>query len=129
MQGLEVATAAAVKLAFEAGVVMGSGTDLVGPDQNRRGMEIGLKAGIIGSMAAIVSATQTNARILRRSNDLGTIEPGKLADVIAVDGDPLSDPWLFDRPDRVVVVIKEGRVVKDLRAGPSGQGRSPLSTL
>jgi imidazolonepropionase-like amidohydrolase len=115
MQGLEAATAAAVKLAFEMGVIIGSGTDLLGPEQNRRGLEIGLKAGVIGPMAAIVSATQTSARILRRSDDLGTVEVGKLADVIAVDGDPLSDPFVFDRPDLVVVVIKGGRVVKDLR--------------
>jgi imidazolonepropionase-like amidohydrolase len=94
---------------------MGSGTDLIGPEQNRRGLEIALKAGVIGPMASIVSATQTSARIIRRSTDLGTIEAGKLADVIAIDGDPLSDPWVFDHPDRVVLVMKGGRVVKDLR--------------
>jgi imidazolonepropionase-like amidohydrolase len=115
LQGLEESTAAAVRIAFEAGVVMGSGTDLIGPEQNRRGLEIALKAGVIGPMASIVSATQTSARIIRRSTDLGTIEAGKLADVIAIDGDPLSDPWVFDHPDRVVLVMKGGRVVKDLR--------------
>jgi imidazolonepropionase-like amidohydrolase len=79
----------------------------------RRGLEIALKAKVLGPMAAIVSATSASAAILRRA-DLGTISEGKLADLIAVSGDPLSDPELFDDPDRVVLVIKDGKIMKDL---------------
>jgi imidazolonepropionase-like amidohydrolase len=67
-------------------------------------------------MEAIVSATATNARILRRDHELGTVEAGKLADLIAVAGDPLADPTIFDDPDRVVLVIQGGRVVKNTRS-------------
>ncbi|MHB8509227.1 MAG: metal-dependent hydrolase family protein [Candidatus Dormibacteria bacterium] len=105
-----------VKLAYDGGVMVGSGSDELGPDQDRRGLEISLKADVIGAMAAIVSATQTNARIMRVAEDLGTVEVGKLADVIAVDGDPLSEPALFDDPSRVKLVIKDGVVVKDIRS-------------
>lgn len=111
---LEVGMSNAVRLAKEYGITMGSGSDLIGPEQTGRGMEIGLKADLIGAMDAIVSATATNARILRR-DDLGTVEVGKVADLIAVDGDPLQDPWLLADPDRVVLVIQGGRVVKDRR--------------
>jgi imidazolonepropionase-like amidohydrolase len=114
LSGIEEAMAASVKLAYEAGVTVGSGTDLLGPQQNRRGLELVLKARILGPMAAIVSATSVNARILRRP-DLGVIAPGRTADVIAVDGDPLAEPELLDDPTRVVVVVKDGRIVKDLR--------------
>ena len=96
-------------------VIIGSGSDLIGPQQNRRGLELRLKAEIIGPMAAIVSATQTNARILRQEQQLGTLEVGKLADLIAIDGDPLAEPGLFDDPSRVVLVIKDGVIVKDAR--------------
>lgn len=111
---LESGMSNAVRLAKQFGVTMGSGSDLIGPEQVGRGTEIGLKADILGAMDAIVSATATNARILRRA-DLGTIEVGKRADLIAVDGDPLAEPWLLADPDRIVVVIQDGRIVKDRR--------------
>lgn len=101
--------------AREAGVLVGSGSDLIGPNQNRRGLEIALKAGIIGPMAAIQSATSVNARIMRVADRIGSIEVGKLADLVAVDFDPLAQPELFDDPERVVLVVKGGRIVKDTR--------------
>ena len=113
--GIEEAMAASLKLARDAGVVIGSGSDLLGPEQNRRGLELVIRAALEGPMVAIQSATAANARIIRMQDDIGTLEPGKLADVIAVDGDPLADPDLFDDPQRVVLVIQNGRVVKDLR--------------
>ena len=52
---------------------------------------------------------------MRRSDDFGTVEVSKRADVIAIDGDPLADPKVFDEPSRVKLVIKDGVVVKDIR--------------
>jgi imidazolonepropionase-like amidohydrolase len=114
-EGVEDAMAASVKLAHAAGILIGSGSDLFGPVQDRFGLELVLKARILGPMEAIVSATATNARILRVSDRLGTIAPGRAADLIAIAGDPLTDPELFDDPSRVAIVIKAGRVVKDNR--------------
>ena len=113
--GIEDAMAASVKMAHAAGIPVGSGSDLFGPHQARFGLELALKASILGPMEALMSATSVNARILRAHDRLGTLEPGKLADVIAVRGDPLTDPELFDDPDNVVLVIKGGEIVKDLR--------------
>ncbi len=98
-----------------AGVPVGSGSDLIGPKQNRRGLEIALKAKILGAMEAIVSATSVNASIMRVADKIGSVETGKLADLVAVDFDPLAEPELFDRPERVVLVVKNGRIVKDTR--------------
>ena len=114
MAGIEEAMAGSMKIARDAGVTIGSGSDILGPGQNRRGLELTMKAELLGPMEAIVSATATNSKVLRRP-DLGTVEPGKKADLIAVSGDPLTEPDLFDDPDRIVLVIKNGEIVKDLR--------------
>lgn len=101
--------------AREAGVLVGSGSDLLGPMQDRRGFELALKARILGAMDAITSATSVNAQIMGMSDQIGTLAPGYLADLIAVDFNPLSEPELFDDPGHVVLVIKNGEIVKDIR--------------
>jgi len=111
--GVEDAMNASIKLAHAAGVPIGSGSDLFGPAQDRWGLELALKARLLGPMEAIVSATGTNARIIRRP-DIGTVETGKLADLVAVRGNPLDDPELFDDAANVTLVIKGGRVMKSL---------------
>jgi len=58
---------------------------------------------------AITAATRINARILGDEKDLGTLEPGKLADVIVVGGDPLFDITALSR---VEVVVKGGVVYR-----------------
>jgi imidazolonepropionase-like amidohydrolase len=117
--GLEEAMLNSIELAMTAGVNIGSGTDLRGPRQEGRGLELTLKAKVMGPMGAIVSATSASARILRRP-DLGVIAPGKLADLIAIDGDPLAHPELWPDPDRVVLVIKNGVITKDTRPKKEG---------
>ena len=53
------------------------------------------------------------AAAIDKSKDLGTLEPGKLADIVLVDGDPLQDVFALTR---VVTTIKDGKVVFDKRA-------------
>jgi imidazolonepropionase-like amidohydrolase len=66
-------------------------------------------------MGAIVSATKTNAELLNLDDRLGTIEVGKLADLIVLDGNPLKNVGLFaDGRKTVRLVLKEGRVMKNL---------------
>ena len=55
----------------------------------------------------ISAATKTNAEILGRGHELGTIEPGKLADLIVVAGNPLAD---INALSRVELVLKDGVV-------------------
>ena len=60
-------------------------------------------------MDAIKSATINAADLLGEKDKLGSLEVGKLADIVAVDGDPLKDPKAFGK---VVFVMKDGTVYK-----------------
>jgi len=103
-----------LSMAFKAGVRIGSGSDLLGELQVYKEVEMALKAKVLGSMGAIVATTRTNAEILRREKDLGTVEEGKLADVILVGGDPLKDIRLFQNyPENITLIIQGGRVYKN----------------
>jgi imidazolonepropionase-like amidohydrolase len=114
IQGCERLMGESMLVARAAGVLIGSGSDLLGSEQNRRGLEIALHAKVLSPMEAIVCATLANARIMHQEGNLGSVEPGKLADVIAVAGDPLSEPEIFDDPSKVVLVVKGGQIVKNL---------------
>lgn len=101
---LDAAELRSIKLLAEVGVEMGSGSDLIGANQDTRAWEIGLKAALIGAVAAIDSATRINAKILGVDESVGTIAVGKVADLVVYQScDPVSDPELFmtERPDFV----------------------------
>ena len=103
----------ALELAHQAGVKIGSGSDIIGPLQIYKGRELALKAEVMGPMGAIVSATKTNAEMMGLSHQIGTLAPGKLADMIVVDGNPLTDMTLFENGlEKVLLVMKNGRIVK-----------------
>ncbi|MHB8508876.1 MAG: amidohydrolase family protein [Candidatus Dormibacteria bacterium] len=125
LSGMEEAVGEAIRLARRHRILVGAGTDLLGPEQNRRGLELVLRARLEVPMSAIVAQTSANAAIMRRAADLGSVEVGRRADLIAVDGDPLANPALFDDPERVCLVIKAGKIAKDLRglsgAAPKGE--------
>jgi len=103
-------------LAFEKGLQIGSGSDVLADMQGERGKEIACQARVMGAMNAIIAATRTNAALLRIENEVGTIEPGKRADLILLDADPLSDPDVLANPDHVRLVAFGGEIVKDLDA-------------
>lgn len=103
----------AVRIAMEAGVAIASGSDVFGTGAVSRGWEIELKAEIMGPMAAIISATRTNAQLLGMHDHLGTLEVGKIADMIAVRGNPLEEVSLLKDASNVEMVIQAGRVLRD----------------
>jgi imidazolonepropionase-like amidohydrolase len=70
-------------------------------------------------MEAIVAATKYGAMACFMGHETGTVEPGKLADIIIVDGDPLADIRVLQDVDKIRVVMLEGKVEIDRRL-PAG---------
>lgn len=99
--------------AYKAGVKIAFGTDAGVFRHGANWLEFTymIEAGM-KPMDAIKAATVNAAILIGRQDVLGTIEKGKLADIVAVDGDPLKDPQVFGR---VVFVMKDGVVYKELK--------------
>jgi imidazolonepropionase-like amidohydrolase len=106
--------AKAFGIATRKGVKIAFGTDAGGfPWTENAAREFGymVRYGMT-PMQAIQSATLVAADLLERPNDMGAIEPGKYADIVAVTGDPLKD---IQELERVRFVMKGGEVYKDER--------------
>ena len=103
------------KASRAAGVKVGLGSDLIGPDQTGRSEELLIRAELETPMDALVAATRTNSEILRISHETGTLEVGKLADLVAWRTDPLESAKVFTERDQAALVLKAGAVVKDAR--------------
>jgi imidazolonepropionase-like amidohydrolase len=100
-----------VKKAFEAGVKIGMGTDAAVYPHGLNAHELAVYVSLgMSPLQAIQTATINDADLLGWSNKVGTIEPGKWADIIAVDGDPLQDVTTLQH---VKFVMKGGEVVKN----------------
>ena len=96
--------------AYRAGVKIAFGTDAaVYPHgENAREFKYMVDAGMPPAYA-LQAATTHAAELLKKSKDLGTVEAGKYADIIAVDGDPLADITLMQK---VGFVMKAGTVYR-----------------
>jgi imidazolonepropionase-like amidohydrolase len=116
LDAVRASASASTAIAAAAGVAIGSGSDLLGPRQRRRASELVEKARRLGPMEAIVSATRTNSALFRMLDRIGTIEVGKDADLILVDGDPLADITVLVDAANIRCVVQRGRPVKDCLA-------------
>lgn len=106
---------------YRAGVKIAMGTDMgFEPDMgsNAAELEIYVKLGM-KPMDAILTTTRNAAQALKQDKDLGTIESGKLADLIAVDGDPLKNIRCLQEKSNIKIVMKEGKIYADRRPGKS----------
>ena len=96
--------------AWKAGVKIAFGTDAGVFSHGKNWMEfVYMTEAGMPPMEALLSATRNAAQLLGMWDRLGSIEKGKLADIIAVDGDPLRDMRVMEK---VVFVMKEGKVYK-----------------
>ncbi|WP_206860816.1 metal-dependent hydrolase family protein [Lysobacter changpingensis] len=108
-------TGKALERAVPAGVKIAFGTDAGVSLHGRNADEFELMvAHGMTPATAIQAATVNAADLLGLSDQVGTLEPGKRADLIAVSGDPLSDVTVLRR---VAFVMKDGRVEKDSGLG------------
>jgi imidazolonepropionase-like amidohydrolase len=95
--------------AVKAGVKIAFGTDSAVSRHGVNAREFALMAGLGMSPAAALRTTATSAALLGVDDRLGTLAAGKLADIIAVPGNPLTD---ITATERVSFVMKEGAIVK-----------------
>jgi imidazolonepropionase-like amidohydrolase len=113
LEKAEEATAhakASFRRAVDGGVKVAMGTDCPVSPHGTNLREIQLMADNgLGPARALHAATLSAAELLRMDNELGSIEPGKRADVVAITGDPFD---LTDYADRVEQVWKDGVQVK-----------------
>lgn len=97
--------------AYKKGVKIVFGTDAGVFPHGDNGKEFGfmVEAGMT-PMESIKSATMTAAELLRITDDYGSLAAGKMADIVAVDGDPIKDISVMEN---VTFVMKGGKVFKD----------------
>ena len=102
----------ALDIAYKAKLKIASGSDLVGDCQPFKGTELEMKAKIMPLMDALLTMTKNNAELLKKEDKLGTLEEGKFADIILVDGDLLKDPKVLQNRDNIRVIMKNGEFFK-----------------
>ncbi len=108
----------AVGLCVQKGIPMGLGTDLLGIDaQERQSEELLLRSEIQSNHDVLKSATAINAELLQATGDIGEVTAGARADLLVVDGDPLTDMSILTRPEEsLLAIMKDGVFYKNALA-------------
>src|SRR5438094_1330324 len=111
--------------AVKMGIKIALGTDAAVFPHGQNAKEFALMTGLgMTPIDALKSATANDAELLGLSQKLGTLEKGKLADVIAMPGDPTSD---ITATERVYFVMKEGKIIRQGPRTPQGTAESTTS--
>jgi imidazolonepropionase-like amidohydrolase len=103
----------------KAGIKIAMGTDMgyePGMGSNSYELEIYCDLGM-SPIEAIQTTTKNAAEAIGMGDDLGTIEKGKIADIVAVKGNPLTDIRVLQERSNIQLVLKEGDVYVDRRPG------------
>ena len=101
--------------AYQAGVKIAMGTDAGVMKHGTNLRELGLMCGVgLSAMESIVATTKVAAECLGWQDKVGTLNAGKLADVIISKADPLADVRVLEDGENIGLVMKDGRIVKDI---------------
>ena len=100
---------------YKAGLTIASATDFTGSPLLKMGanameLELLVKHCSFKPMDAIVAATRNGAKACELENQIGTVERGKLADIIIVNGDPVKDLKVLQDKKKIKMVMKEGKI-------------------
>ena len=102
---------AAFKLAYESGVPIAFGTDLLGPMEAAQLGEFQIRSQIVPPLEVIRQATVYAARLLRMEGQLGTLGEGAIADILVLDGNPQEDISILLEPEKYLkYVIQAGKI-------------------
>jgi imidazolonepropionase-like amidohydrolase len=120
-QALQPHHVQSLQRALEIGVKVVAGTDAGGHEHGNNAQELQclVEAGM-SPMQALQAATADAAACLGLAQDIGTVAPGKLADVVAVQGNPLQDITVLQEPRRIALVLKGGQICVDRRGIEGG---------
>ena len=103
----------ALEILAKAGVKMGLGTDLLGALHRHESDELRLRADILGAGMTLQQATLVGAEIVGMAGRLGVLRAGAIADILVVDGNPLTDiSCLLGQGEGIPVIIKDGKIYK-----------------
>lgn len=102
----------AVERLRSAKVKMGYGTDLLGDMQRHQMMEFRLRTEVVPQIDVLRSATSVNGELLQCKGKIGVVREGAYADLLLVDGNPVEDPTIFERPtEKITLIMKGGEVM------------------
>jgi len=97
-----------------AGVKVGLGSDIFGAEHHHlQSHEFEYRGEVSKPLDILRSATSINAEIVQRSGEVGEISVGALADLIVLDGNPLDDLSIFQRPESMPVIMKGGALLRN----------------
>jgi imidazolonepropionase-like amidohydrolase len=102
-----------VRNAAVANIKIGFGTDLLGDMHVRQCEEFLIRSEVQTPFEILKSATSVNAELLGKCGELGVVAPGAVADLLLVDGNPLTDLSVFDATgSNLAVIMKDGEPVR-----------------
>ena len=111
MRSMRAMAESGFRKALAGRLAIGFGTDapVIPHGRNAREFRTRVRLGET-PMASLVSATRISAEVIRQQDRIGTVEAGKLADLVAVSGNPLDD---ISATEHVIFVMKGGVVYRD----------------
>jgi imidazolonepropionase-like amidohydrolase len=105
-----------VARAYRAGVKIAMGTDSAVTPHGQNLRELGLMCDVgLSPMEALVATTRMAAECMGWDDRLGTLEPGKLADVVVAATDPLADIRSLENQDNITLVMQGGKILQNRR--------------
>ncbi len=113
LRTIEPSALESLEVMVNANLRIGFGTDLIGSLDRHQCIEFKIRNEVMRPVDILRSATSVNAEIIGEDGQLGQVAPGFLADLIIVDGNPLTDLSVFDEHgSRIVMVMKNGVFAK-----------------
>lgn len=102
-----------LEICKRAGVPVAYGSDLLGQLQVDQSREFVIRSQVLSPLEIIRQATLVGAQVVRREGELGCLRPGAYADLLVVDGDPLKDIGIFQKPGALSAIVKGGSFHKN----------------